>query len=272
MLFGDEIGGDALNLIGGTSVEGGDGDTAADMGADGVDVARLLGEQLFQHGEALAPDGGAAGVLHALDVGVDLVALDALQVVAHGHIEHEAVGVAQAVDLGDDLQGAPRLDVLLHGLGDGQLGGPLLVIALVHGQNAGTGYAGGQIGAVHLLDGFHLEEAGAGKVGGDDVLGQLAVGAGGRAEGGLDALAEDGQGLAGGPVALMDAEHGAVVGVFGHHPVHQGAERNGIHFLRHNDSPFSGRRAINTDGGSARPTASWQLPECGRFRPPHRCR
>ena len=33
------------------------------------------------------------------NVGVDLLALDALEVIAHGHVEHEAVGVAQAVDL-----------------------------------------------------------------------------------------------------------------------------------------------------------------------------
>ena len=126
-------------------------------------------------------------------IGVDLVALDALQIIAHGHIEHEAVGIAQAVDLGHDLQGAPGLDILLKGLRDIQLRGPLAVVALVLRQDAGAVDAGGQLRAVHLLDGLELKEPGAGEVGGDDVLGQLGVGTGSGAEGGLDGLAEDGQ-------------------------------------------------------------------------------
>ena len=233
VLFGDEVAGDALDLIRGTAVEGGHGDAAADAGINGVDIVALRREQLLQHGLALAEDGGLIGVHHTVDIGVDLLALDALQIIAHGHIEHEAVRIAEAVDLAEHLQGAPRLDILVHGLWHGKLGGPLLVVALVVGQDTGTGDAGGQIRAVHLLDGLDLEEPGAGHVGGDDVLGQLAVGAGGGAEGRLDALAEDGQALARGVVRLAHTEDLAGGGVFLHHPVHQGLERNGIHFLRH---------------------------------------
>ena len=239
VLLGDEVGGDALDLIRGTAVEGGDGDAAADAGGDTVDIIALRGEQLLQNRLALAEDGGLVGVHHAVDIGVDLLALDALQIVAHGHIEHEAVGIAEAVDLTQHLQGAPCLDVLVHGLRHGQLGGPLLVVALVVGEDAGAGDAGGQIGAVHLLDGLDLEEPGAGHIGGDDVLRQLAVGAGGGAEGRLDALAEDGQALSRGVVCLAHAEDLAGRGVFLYHPVHQRLERDGIHFLRHRSSSLS---------------------------------
>ena len=238
VLLGDEVAGDTLDLIGGTAVERGHGDAAADAGGDTVDIGALRGEQLLQNRLALAEDGGPVGVHHAVDVGVDLLALDALQIVAHGHIEHEAVGIAEAVDAAQHLQGAPRLDVLVHGLRHGELGGPLLIIALIVGEDAGAGDAGGQIGAVHLLDGLDLEEPGAGHIGGDDVLGQLAVGTGGGSEGGLDALAEDGQALARGLIGLAHAEDLAGSGVFLHHPVHQGLERNGIHFLRHRSSSF----------------------------------
>ena len=236
VLFGDEIAGNALDLIGRTSVEGRDGDAAGDTGGDGVDEVALRREQLLQNLLALTEDGGTAGVHHAVDVGVHLLALDALQIVAYGHIEHEAVGIAQIVDLAENLQGAPGLDVLVHGLRHRQLRGPLLIVALVVGQNAGAGDAGGQIGAVHLLDGLDLEEPCASHIGGDDVLSQLAVGAGGGTEGSFDALTEDGQALAGGTIGLVDAEDLAAVGVFGDHPVHKGAEGDGIHFFRHGDS------------------------------------
>ena len=41
--------GDALDLIGGTAVEGGHGDAAGHPGGDGVDEGGLLGEQLLEH-------------------------------------------------------------------------------------------------------------------------------------------------------------------------------------------------------------------------------
>ena len=242
VLFGDEVRGNALDLIRGAAVEGGHGDAAGNAGGDGVNVVALLGEQLLEHCLALAENGGPGGVHHAVEVGVHLLALDALQVIAHGHVEHEAVGIAEAVDLAEDLQSAPGLDILVHGLGNGQLRGPLLVIALVVGQDAGAGHTGGQISAVHLLDGLYLEEPGAGRIGGDDVLGQLAVGTGGGAEGGLDALAEDGQALAGGVVLLMHTEHVAAADVLGDYPIHQGFEGNGIHFLGHGGSSFLNRK------------------------------
>ena len=241
VLLRQEVAGDALDLVRRAAVEGGDSDGPGDPGGDGRDVVALRREELRQHGEAFLELGGGAGIHHIVDVAVDLLALDAFQVVAHAHVENEAVRITQAIDLAEDLQRAPGLDVLILGLGHRELGGPLLVVALVRRQDAGAGHAGGQLRAVHFLDGLHLEEAGAGIVGGDDVLGQLAVGAGGGAEGGLDALPEDGQGLAGGPVALVDAKEIAGGGVLRDGPVHQGRKGDGIHFLRHGVSSLCQR-------------------------------
>ena len=239
MLLADQIGSDALDFIRGTAVQGGNGDGAGHTGIDRVDIVALLGEHLLQNGQALAPDRGLGGVHHALQIGVDLLALDAFQVVTHGHVEHEAVGIAQIVHLAQHLQSAPGLDILVHGLRNGQLSGPLLVVALVVGQDAGTGHTGGQLGAVHLLHGLDLEETGTGHVGGDNVLGQLAVGTGGGTEGGLNALTENGQALAVCLVSLVDAEDLTAHGVLGDNPVHQGLERNRIHFFRHSVYSFS---------------------------------
>ena len=184
-LLGDKVGGDALDLVGGTAVEGGLGDGVGDPGGDGLHKVPIHLLELIQVGRApvraLLPDLGVGGVLHALDIPVDLLALDTLQVVAHRHIEHKAVRGAQAQLTGEQLAGPPRFDVLGKGLGDGQFRGPLAVVALVGGGDTGLVHALGQLLAVHDLHGLQLEEPGPGGVGGDDVLGQLGVGAGGGA-------------------------------------------------------------------------------------------
>ena len=260
MLLLNEVAGDALDLVRRAAVEGRDRHAAGDMGGDGVDVGALAGEKLFQDPDALLEDGSLAGVDHAVEEVVDLLTLNARQIVAHGHVEHKAVGVAQTVDLAHDLQGAPGLHILLKGLLDIQLGGPLAVVALVLGQNAGTVDAGGQIGAVHLLDGLELKEPGAAEVAGDDVLRQLGVGTGGGAEGGLDGLAEDGQLLHACLVGLVDAEHGAVPLVFGSDPGHQFPEGNGDHQFRHGSSSSV---FLNIRNDSICPTDAWRSPERG---------
>ena len=238
VLLREQIACDALDLLRRAAVERGDGDGARNARGDVRDEIALGGEQLGEDLLAFLELRGPARVHHVVDVAVDLAALDALEVVADGHIEHEPVGIAETVDLADDLERAPGLDVLVLRLRHGQLGGPLLIVALVGGEDAGTGHAGGKLGAVHLLYGLDLEEARAGEVGGDDVLRELAVGAGGGAEGRFDALTEDGQALARGLIFLVDAEDVAALGVLGHDPVHQGRERNGIHFLRHRCSSY----------------------------------
>ena len=228
-LFLDEIGGDALDLLRRAAVEGGEGDRAGNPGGDGVDGILFSREQLMENGDALLKDRCFGGVHHAVQEGVHLLTLDALQIVAHGHIEHKAVGIAQTVQLGHDLAGAPRLHVFLKGLRDGQLRGPLAVVALVLRQNTGAVDAGGQLRAVHLLNGFQLKEPGAAEVACHDVLGQLGVWASGGAEGRFDGLSENGQGLAAGMEGAMNAEHGAFTVIFSSDPVHQLPEGNGGH-------------------------------------------
>ena len=197
------------------------------------DEIALGGEQLGEDLLAFLELRGPARVHHVVDVGVDLSALDAFEVIADGHIEHEAIRRAEAIDLGQDLECAPGLDILVLRLRDLQLGGPFLVIGLVVGKDAWTGDAAGQFFAVHFLHRLDLEEAGACKIRSDDVLCQLAVGAGCRAERGLNRLAEDGERLAGGIIRRMHAEDLALAGVFGDDPVHQRLERDRIHFFRH---------------------------------------
>ena len=237
-LLADEVGGDLLDLGGWAAVEGGLGDGGGDMGRDGVD------EGLVHHLEqvevvagprdGLLEDLGVGGVLHALDVGVDLRGGDALVVVAHAHVEDEAVGVAEAELAGDELAGHPGLDVLGEGLGHGELGGPLAVVGLVGREDAGLGDAGGELGSVHLLHGLELEEPGTAHIAGHEVLGELGVGAGGHAEGGLDALVEDGEGALG--VAAHDAllaEDGALGAVLVEDPGHEVVEADGAHDVAH---------------------------------------
>ena len=228
-LFLNEIGGDAFDLLRRAAVEGGEGDGAGDPGGDGVDGVLLRREQLMENGDALLEDRRFGGVHHAVQEGVHLLTLDALQIVAHGHIEHKAVGIAQTVQLGHDLAGAPCLHVFLKCLGDGQLRGPLAVVALVLCQNTGTVDAGGQLRAVHLLNGFQFKEPGTAEVARHDVLGQLGVGAGGGAEGRFDGLSENGQGLAVGTEGAVNAEHGTLPVMFCDDPGHQLPEGNGGH-------------------------------------------
>ena len=209
------------------------GDAAADARGNTSDEVLFLREQLGQDGKAFLELRGIGRVHHVVDVAVDLLTLDALEIVADGHIKHEAIRRAEAIDLGQDLECAPCLDILVLRLRDFQLGRPFLVIALVSGQNARTRHASGQFFAVHFLHRLDLEEAGACKIGGDDVLRQLAVGACCRAERCLDRLAEDGERLADGIIRRMHAEDLTLTGVFGDDPVHQRLERDRIHFFRH---------------------------------------
>ena len=246
LLLVDEVGSDALDLIRGAAVQGGQGDGGADMGIDAIDVGGIDAVQAVQVGlgpfHALSPYLAGGGILHALDVGVHLFALDTGQVVANAHVEYEAVLAAQAVHAADQLQSEPGLYILFKSLGNAQLGAPFHVVALVLCLDAGLG--DGQILTVDDLNGLDLEEAAAAGVCGDQVLSQLGVRTGSGAEGGLDLLGEDGQSLAGGVlVDVANAEDGALLGVLGEDPIHQFSKRNGAHDVAHNDSPFSLKRS-----------------------------
>ena len=162
-LLGDQIGRDALDLGRRAAVQGGLGDGVGDARRDGLDKRGVDMLKLVQVGErpraALIPNLGAAGVLHALDVGVDLGALDALEVIAHGHVKDKAVRAAQAVLASDQVAGKPCLHVLGKGLRNLELGRPLAVVALVLRHDAGFVHTLGEFLAVHHLNGLELKEA-----------------------------------------------------------------------------------------------------------------
>ena len=65
-LLRQQIRGNALDLIGRTAVESGDGDRAANAGRDSVNIRFFGGEQLLQHRLALGKNGGLVGIHHAI--------------------------------------------------------------------------------------------------------------------------------------------------------------------------------------------------------------
>jgi hypothetical protein len=237
-LLADEVGRDALDLCGRAAVERGLGDGVADVRRDGVDkrgvhVAEAVDVRV-RPGDGLLELRRRGRVLHAVDERVDLRGLDALEVVADGHVEHEAVRVAKAKLAREQLARDPCLDVLAKRLRHGELRGPLAVVALVGREDARLVDAGGKLGAVHLLDGLQLEEAGTRHVARDDVLGELGVGTGCRAKRGLDLLAKDGTGrrqLRAGKAAL--AEDGLLGLVLVQDPRHEVVEGHGAHDVAH---------------------------------------
>ena len=239
-LLGDQIGRDALDLGRRAAVQGGLGDGVGDARRDGLDKRGVDMLKLVQVGErpcaALVPNLGAAGVFHALDVGVDLGALDAFQVITHGHVEDKAVRAAQTVLAGNQVAGEPCLHVLGKGLRNLELGRPLAVVALVLRHNAGFVHTLGELLAIHNLNGLELKEAGAGHVGCHDVLGKLRVGAGGRAKRGLDALVKNGKrALLVGRDHLAHAKDGAPSLVLLDDPVHQLRKRDRPHDVAHSE-------------------------------------
>ena len=239
-LLGDEVGRDALDLGRRAAVQGGLRDGVGHARRDGFDKCGVDMLKLVQVGKrpcaALIPDVRAAGVLHALDVGIDLGALDAFQVIAHGHVEDKTVRAAQTVLASDQVAGEPCLHVLGKSLRNLELGRPLAVVALVLRHDAGLVHTLGELLTVHNLDGLELKEAGAGNVGCHDVLGKLRIGAGGRAKRSLDALVENGKrALLVGRDHLTHAKDGVLGLVLLDDPVHQLRKRDRPHDVAHSE-------------------------------------
>ena len=239
-LLGDQIGRDALDLRRRAAMQRGLGNGVGDARRDGFDKCGVDMLKLVKVSErpraALVPNLGAAGVLHALDVGVDLGALDALEVIAHGHVKGKTVRAAQAVLASDQVAGKPCLHVLGKGLRNLELGRPLAVVALVLRHDAGLVHTLGELLAVHNLNGLELKEARAGNIGCHDVLGQLRIGTGGRAKRSLDALVKNGKrALLVGRDHLTHAKDGALGLVLLDDPVHQLRKRDRPHDVAHNE-------------------------------------
>ena len=216
------------------------GNGVGDARRDGLDKRSIDMLKLVQVSErpraALVPNLGAAGVLHALDVGVDLGALDALQVITHRHVKDKAVRAAQAVLASDQVAGEPCLHVLGKSLRNLELGRPLAVVALVLRHDAGLVHTLGELLAIHNLNGLELKEAGTGHVGCHDVLGKLRVGAGGRAKRSLNALVKNGKrALLVGRDHLAHAKDGALGLILLDDPVHQLRKRDRPHDVAHSE-------------------------------------
>jgi hypothetical protein len=82
---------------------------------------------------------------------------------------------------------SPGVDVFPGGLMKPEFLGPLHVVALISGVNAGPG--NGEI--IEDLHSFELDKSSAAKPCGDDVLAQLGMGPGGRTYGRGQGLAKD---------------------------------------------------------------------------------
>ena len=239
-LLGNQIGRDALDLRRRAAMQRGLGNGVGDARRDGLDKRGIDILKLVQVSErpraALVPNLGAAGVLHALNVRIDLGALDALEVITHGHVEDKTIRAAQAVLASDQVAGKPCLHVLGKGLRNLELGRPLAVVALVLRHDAGLVHTLGELLAVHNLNGLELKEAGTGHVGCHDVLGQLRIGTGGRAKRSLDALVKNGKrALLVGRDHLAHAKDGALSLVLLDDPVHQLRKRDRPHDVAHNE-------------------------------------
>ena len=137
------------------------------------------------------------------------------------------------------MQEEPGLYVLLKGLLHGELGAPLAVVALVLREDAGLGDV--QVLAVYYLDGLELEHPAAADVGRHDVLGQLGVRSGRRADRGLQETAHERRGTqlaVPGLVKLLAAENGAAFFPLAQDPVKQVPEGNAVHTVAHFNSSY----------------------------------
>ena len=275
----EEVGGDALDLAGGATVEGGEGDRVGDVrGEPGEVVSAEALEPVqvgLQPGERLAVRGGGGGVPEALEEAVDEGGADALQVVADGRVVRDVVAVADPEFHGEHADRDVGADVLVKGLADRELGGPLAVEALVLRVDARLGDGGADRLPVHHLHGLQLDEAGAGEVGRDDVGGELGVGAGGRADWRGERVVH---GIVDGPargrvehVLGTEPEHCPVRAVLLEGPGHERAEREWTHQVAHVshlhvavafhtfDRAPSGGRCRGTWGPSRYPAATRAL-------------
>ena len=135
---------------------------------------------------------GLLRVHHVVDKGIDLLGLDALQVIAHADVELVAHRASQPVFLCHKSKQKPCLDIFVLSLGHVELRRPLTVVALILRQDTGLVDACRKLRSVHDLYGLQFEETASRIVGCRDILRQLAVWACRRADGRLQLPSEDG--------------------------------------------------------------------------------
>ena len=160
-------------------MKGGKGCAVADLRGDSLHIflchllklVKVIEEPL----PALIENSCPGCILHALDEPVNLLQLNALQVISNRHVELEPVHGTKAVFLSQHLTCEPCFHILVKCLGNIQLRGPLTVIALV--IRLDTWLCNRKVLAVQLLYGLQFKETAAGYISRNNILGQLGVGA-----------------------------------------------------------------------------------------------
>lgn len=203
LLF-QHVAADGLDLVGRAAVHGGEGDAVHQIGRNAVHQLLqtsaprpqsqlgdklLVGHQLAYHLLVLGKLRTLACIHQAVDELLHRWLFDAVKVVPHAHVEDEGLGLpveTRVEHLLQQIEGKPGFQVLVKRLGQGELGRPLGVEALVFGVDAGLF----QFETVQDLHRLELDKAPAGQPRGDDVLGQLSMGAGCRADGSLAGFTE----------------------------------------------------------------------------------
>ncbi len=163
---------------------------------------------MLQAGWQLAAQSRALGVeerrrvAHALEESRHLARADAFQVVADGDVEDDvALGLRYVAELVQDCHEEPRLRVLAQRVFDEQLLRPLDVVA--DGAHVDAGPADDE--AVVDLDGLELQDPTPRQIRQPDVLGELRVRAGGRADGRGRPVSVEGDGEIEAGEALVDS-------------------------------------------------------------------
>ncbi len=234
-LFRDQIARDALNLLRRAAVQRRKRNGGADARRDRVDVLGIYlvetREVFLRPSLAFLPDRGGGGILEPFDEPVDLFARDSLKVVADAHVEHESVRTTKIEFPADQLERKPGFHILVKRLRNAQLRGPLDVVALVLGEDAGL--ADGQVLSIERLHRFQFEESASGIVSGYQVLCKLRMRAGGGAERRFQMLRKELQRVVlRCDIGTANTKYAALLALF-QNPVHQIGKRNWRHTVGH---------------------------------------
>ena len=239
MLLLQEIGGDRFNLLRRTSVQGGFRDGVGDLRRNLQDIflRDLLQDSLLHRlqgsFDAVFEDRIILCLNHIIEELLDLRRLDSIEVIPDRHVEDNRVRTSQLQFLRQNVDQDPCLHIFFVGLPDFQLCRPLAVVAFVRRDDTGLRHTGGQLSAVHLLDGLELEPGRACQIGGNQVLCQLRVRTGGRAEYGFDLSVKNRIMLLASLQDLRNAEDAPAFLIFLHRPVKQLSVGNQSHQVTH---------------------------------------
>ena len=184
-------------------------------------------------------NGRTRRVLHALDIAVDFLCLNAFQVVTDGHVEHKRVRIAEPEFHCNQLTNEPAFYILFKSFFHRQFRGPLAVIALIACRDTGLRDTGGKFAPIHFLHGLQFKKSGARGIGSDDILGELGIRPCSRSEGRFDLPVKNGQrGLSGQFYDFGHTEDAALFPVFFQNSPEQLFDRDRSHDITHSHTSF----------------------------------